>query len=524
MWLAWMFACSHAPVAIPTDAAGPPALHLSVDNLVEGDQARVVVTGAAPGARVRVAWSMAFGWSCPAPLTDTCWELAVPTDVLPFTATADAAGAATFTVRPPPGSGGSYVVFSAVVRDPAGPSPISQAAGRAVAQPGVRLTPDGDRDGDGYSIAMGDCADFAAAFHPGALDPAGDGVDLDCDGHDGGDADGDGSAPGPQPGADCNDQDPAIGPGVPDDCDGVDNDCDGAIDQDAAGQTCGIEETFLGGQTAADLLVVVDNSGSMLQEQVDLAAASAALWTELDPIAADLHLGFVTTDMDDPTQSGRLLSFDGYNHASAGDDFATFFEMGVQRGVLGSGFEMGIDASVVAVTPPLALGHNAGFVRDDAHLFVLFLSDEPDHSAMGDAASWLAWAGTFRTDGLRTQAHGIVGPPGGCATADDSDDYRQLIAGTRGTWADICQPPYDDALATLGREIRDATSGRVWRLTRPADPATIEVIVRTPGMPDVPAQPATYTYDPTQSVLKYTGPAFAGNVTLIVRYNQRHAP
>ena len=34
---------------------------------------------------------------------------------------------------------------------------------------------------------------------------------------------------------DCDDDDPAVHPGVADDCDGVDEDCDGATDEDAAG-------------------------------------------------------------------------------------------------------------------------------------------------------------------------------------------------------------------------------------------------------------------------------------------------
>lgn len=58
---------------------------------------------------------------------------------------------------------------------------------------------DGDRDGHGAPGIMGmvcpyvpghadaatDCDDFRADVHPGAYDPAGDGVDQDCDGVDG---------------------------------------------------------------------------------------------------------------------------------------------------------------------------------------------------------------------------------------------------------------------------------------------------------------------------------------------------
>jgi len=41
-----------------------------------------------------------------------------------------------------------------------------------------------DADGDGYSIAAGDCNDADATIYPGATEVAGDGVDQDCSGTD----------------------------------------------------------------------------------------------------------------------------------------------------------------------------------------------------------------------------------------------------------------------------------------------------------------------------------------------------
>lgn len=58
-----------------------------------------------------------------------------------------------------------------------------------------------------------------------------------------------------------------------------------------------------------------------------------------------------------------------------------FAEM-VAQGVSGSGIEMGLEAVRLAVTEPLASGANAGFIRPEANLSVLIVSDEEDSSPL----------------------------------------------------------------------------------------------------------------------------------------------
>lgn len=87
--------------------------------------------------------------------------------------------------------------------------------------------PVNDKDGDGFSIADGDCDDEDDRFYPGANDIVGDDKDQNCDGLDGLDADLDGHASTGSGGDDCNDDDIAIYGGAPEvGWDGIDQDCD----------------------------------------------------------------------------------------------------------------------------------------------------------------------------------------------------------------------------------------------------------------------------------------------------------
>ncbi len=93
------------------------------------------------------------------------------------------------------------------------------------------ITP--DADGDGITVAAGDCDDIDAATFPGASELS-DGIDNDCDGiaddgTDGGDADGDGVS---ILAGDCDDTDGTTAPDLAELKDQIDNDCDGLVDED----------------------------------------------------------------------------------------------------------------------------------------------------------------------------------------------------------------------------------------------------------------------------------------------------
>ena len=94
---------------------------------------------------------------------------------------------------------------------------------------------------------------------------------------------------------------------------------------------------------------------------------------------------------DCPTSLDPVIEF-GPDAAGGEPDFEALrhhFRCVALLGTDGSSYEKGLEAAERALTPPLAAagGPNDGFLRDDAYLVVVFLSDENDCSDRGPACT-----------------------------------------------------------------------------------------------------------------------------------------
>ncbi|HMV70217.1 MAG TPA: hypothetical protein PKA64_25475, partial [Myxococcota bacterium] len=163
--------------------------------------------GATPHAEVRLVIGVSgMGpGACPPALGGGCLYVRPRARLLNWVGMPDDAGYDDVSVHVPPHREGAYVTLQAVSMSDGA---LSNAVGRFVGPPGWTIDETGDIDGDGYSIADGDCADFRADVHPGLQDYVGDGVDWNCDDADGDDGDHDGAEDAASGGPDCDDADP----------------------------------------------------------------------------------------------------------------------------------------------------------------------------------------------------------------------------------------------------------------------------------------------------------------------------
>lgn len=272
-----------------------------------------------------------------------------------------------------------------------------------------------------------------------------------------------------------------------------------------------------------DVLLVVDDSCSMTEEQAKLANNFTSF---LDPVVAtglDWHVGVITTDMDAPLKSGRLQGSDGYRFldGAASDRDAVFARM-VTRGTGGSADERGLAAAYQALTMPTTAlkSANADFLRDDSQVVVMVFSDEDDQSSTTVTRNEFIDFLTALRETSRPQFVPIVGPaPTGCKNAatdaQPGTAYLAVANALGSAVGSICDadwdPVFTEVLATV-----DATA--CFPLGLDADAASIEVFLHPSG--DLLAEDA-WRYDPGANCVALTVPGWkvAGTSTLGVRYD-----
>jgi hypothetical protein len=164
-----------------------------------------------------------------------------------------------------------------------------------------------------------------------------------------------------------------------------------------------------------------------------------------------------------------------------------FSEM-VAVGVEGSGIEMGLAAARAALSEPLLSTTNAEFLRDDANLSIVFVSDENDFSE-DTTSEYYRHFGDLKSDAA-FRDHGILNfsavvgrdvPPAAGAFSCESTNgvatygarYIDLASRTDGALESICDEDFSPIAAELGLLVSGLNLE--FTLTEPCDENTLEV-------------------------------------------------
>lgn len=260
-----------------------------------------------------------------------------------------------------------------------------------------------------------------------------------------------------------------------------------------------------GSQTGgiADILFIVDNSGSMADKQVILGNSFGTFINWLVGANVDYRIAVTTTDMVDPAQSGRFTGATKIITPQTPDAINTF-KTNAQVGATGSGDEKGLAAAYAALTPPLVNAENAGFLRPEARLFVVYVTDEEDSSPMSVQTYVDGFTAIKGGDPSRVYHAAIAGPvPLGCFTFATSAvagaRYKQAVDATTGLFGSICETNFGVTLQNLAFEV-SAASGEFF-LTAVPQPTTLVITVN--GQPQ---QAAWWGYNAASNSIVFYPP------------------
>jgi len=266
-----------------------------------------------------------------------------------------------------------------------------------------------------------------------------------------------------------------------------------------------------------DILFVIDNSGSMGDVQSNLSRNFQAFTNAAQTWGSDFQIAIVTTQTEgtipDPAggsrQPGEFLGNPRIITPRT-PNVATVLSSRLQVGVsnsMESAIERGLESARLALTDPNITstartctaddecdgyscvanadgterrcgGYNRSFLRDDASLELVFVSDEEDQSR----AELSFYIDLFKSiKGFRNtsllHASSIVGPDRGCSTSSGSADpgrrYMEVSRATGGEVASICDSDFSRALTDIGNR---AFGLRIeFFLSRAADASTVQV-------------------------------------------------
>ena len=208
-----------------------------------------------------------------------------------------------------------------------------------------------------------------------------------------------------------------------------------------------------------DLLVVIDNSGSMAEEQGNLSARMAPLLSAVQD--SDWRIAVTTTDPADSCVTDLIKKTDS--------NAASRFASAINAGTSGTGLERPILRAVQGLKSDCFSGPGK-WLRDGSTVAVLIVTDEDNchidldqgYGCQGladkDGAYLTNYLSSIRTVGTDARVYGIIRHPSQtqaqCPSAMKSADIvASVISQSGGTWGSICDSDYGATLSKISSDV-----------------------------------------------------------------------
>ena len=221
-----------------------------------------------------------------------------------------------------------------------------------------------------------------------------------------------------------------------------------------------------------DVLFFGDTSGSMA---IELTELGSQVTTFVEQLA-------------NYTDQWQLLAVTGPSGCGVNgvltpetSDYATLFANGITTPPGEDEVdEWGLYNSLQAISKSASGGCNEGFLRDDARIHIIFISDEDDHSPgwdKGDKNYWQTYTDAIvaaKGDANQVVFSGVIGPlPDGCDGAVAGTGYAESIEAYGGELLSICKAWYDEIDVLVDASI----AWPIFHLTETPVQATLQVYV-----------------------------------------------
>ncbi len=234
-----------------------------------------------------------------------------------------------------------------------------------------------------------------------------------------------------------------------------------------------------------DILVVVDNSSSMSEEQAKLAPQLEPLLSYIDQ--TNWRIGFIKTEHVDNSCLHAIIE-KGTDRSVLAANFRSAVNVGTKLGTEEEGIRQAHLALTCTQTP---------WLRTGSSLAILIVSDEDNcTNGLGCPSSpwkseepFIEFLKTIREVGETARVYGLYWQPEkkgqgkSCATGNaQANIYQRLVKETKGTDGSICAESYDDILRAISLDMKQIIRTQ-FPLASVPNAGTVKVLVDNKVLP-----------------------------------------